>query len=110
MGAAAPAGIGEAGPVVCRRRQPGGRYIRWRRPSWTSAASRREPGLAGKARRNMTAVNSTPGPDQDLDREPGTVGLAGLPGLQSVETAPIIGTMKKEGVWESPRARSEEKI
>jgi DNA-binding Lrp family transcriptional regulator len=39
-----------------------------------------------------------------------TTRLAGLPGLQSVETAPIIGTMKKEGVWESPRARSEEKI
>jgi DNA-binding Lrp family transcriptional regulator len=39
-----------------------------------------------------------------------TTRLAGLPGLQSVETAPIIGTVKKEGVWESPRARSEEKI
>jgi DNA-binding Lrp family transcriptional regulator len=26
-----------------------------------------------------------------------TTRLAGLPGLQSVETAPIIGTMKKEG-------------
>jgi DNA-binding Lrp family transcriptional regulator len=39
-----------------------------------------------------------------------TTRLAGLPGLQSVETAPIIGTMKKEGVWESSRARSEEKI
>jgi len=37
-----------------------------------------------------------------------TTRLAGLPGLQSVETAPIIGTVKKEGVWESPRARSEE--
>jgi len=39
-----------------------------------------------------------------------TTRLAGLPGLQSVETAPIIGTVKKEGTWESPRARSEEKI
>jgi len=39
-----------------------------------------------------------------------TTRLAGLPGLQSVETAPIIGTVKKEGTWESPRARCEEKI
>ena len=39
-----------------------------------------------------------------------TTRLAGLPGLQSVETAPIIGTVKKEGAWESPPARSEEKI
>ena len=39
-----------------------------------------------------------------------TTRLAGLPGLQSVETAPIIGTMKKEGAWESPPARSEEKV
>ena len=39
-----------------------------------------------------------------------TTRLAGLPGLQSVESAPIIGTVKKEGTWESPRARSEEKI
>ena len=31
----------------------------------------------------MTAVNSTPGPDQDLDREPGMGGLAGL-GLEAV--------------------------
>ena len=34
----------------------------------------------------------------------------GLPGLQSVETAPIIGTVKKEGAWESLPARSEEKV
>ena len=32
----------------------------------------------------MTAVNSTPRPDQDLDRETGMGGLAGLPGLEAV--------------------------
>lgn len=36
-----------------------------------------------------------------------TTRLAGIPGVQSVETAPIIGTVKKEVAWESPRARSE---
>jgi DNA-binding Lrp family transcriptional regulator len=33
-----------------------------------------------------------------------TTRLAGIPGLQSVETAPIIGTVKKEGAWASPQA------
>lgn len=32
----------------------------------------------------MTAVNGTPRPDQDLDRETGMGGLAGLPGLKAV--------------------------
>jgi DNA-binding Lrp family transcriptional regulator len=32
-----------------------------------------------------------------------TTRLAGLPGLQSVESAPIIGTVKKEGLYGEPR-------
>ena len=60
--------------------------------------SKPEPGLAGKARRNMTTVNSTPRPGQDLDREPGMGGLAGLPGLEAVgeQLAGLIAVLRAE--------------
>ena len=46
----------------------------------------------------MTAVNSTPGPGQDLDREPGMGGLAGLPGLEAVgeQLAGLIAVLRAE--------------
>ena len=33
-----------------------------------------------------------------------TTRLADIPGLQSVDSAPIIGTVKKAGAWESPQS------
>src|SRR5208282_3325079 len=76
-----PAGARQAGPPVCRRQEPAGRYIRSGRPSWTSTASR-TGGWLGRLDGNMTALNGAPRLARDRGQDLG--GLAGLPGLEMV--------------------------